>query len=158
MPLEQQLSDLLKDAMRAKDEKTLDVVRMLKTKIMERRTAPGFKGTVDDALVGDVIAAYRKQLQKALVEFESAGDRAAEQRDKLRFEIEFCERFLPKGLSGDELVAVVRAAIAASGVTDPKMAGKVVGEVMKTHKGKVDAGEVKKIAESELTKAKGGQP
>ncbi len=32
------------------------------------------------------------------------------------------------------------------------MAGRVVGEVMKAHTGKVDAGEVKKVAEEELGK------
>jgi len=156
MPLEQQLADLLKDAMRAKDTATLDVVRMIKTKIMERRTAPGFKGPVDDAMVTEVIAAYRKQLQKALVEFETAGDKAEDQRKQLRFEIGFCERFLPKTIGGDELVAIVRAAIAATKITDPKQAGKVVGEVMKTHKGQVEAADVKKVAETEL--AAGGSP
>ena len=45
----------------------------------------------------DVIGAYRKQLQKALAEYEKLGERGAEQAAELRFEIEFCERFLPKG-------------------------------------------------------------
>jgi len=66
MPLEQQLNDTLKQAIKDKDRKTADVVRMLKTKLMERRTAKGFTGEVDDALVLDVIGAYRKQLQKAI--------------------------------------------------------------------------------------------
>ena len=65
MPLEQQLNDTLKQAMKDKDQPTSDVVRMIKTKIMERRTAKGFTGEVDDALITDVIAAYKKTLQKA---------------------------------------------------------------------------------------------
>ena len=72
MGLEQQLNDTLKQAMMQKDQKTADVVRMIKTRIMERRTAKGFSGAVDDALVLDVISAYRKQLLKAVEEFESA--------------------------------------------------------------------------------------
>src|SRR6478672_4967950 len=98
MGLEQRLNDTLKTAMKDKDSRTLDVVRMIKTKIMERRTAKGFTGEVDDALVTEVIAAYRKQLQKALEEFEKAGDRGAEQAAQLRFEIGFCEGYLPKGM------------------------------------------------------------
>ncbi len=104
MGLEQQLNDTLKQAIKNQDLRTADVVRMLKTKLMERRTAKGFSGQVDDALVLDVISAYRKQLLKALAEFEKAGDRAASQVTQIRFETEFCERYLPKGLDEATLV------------------------------------------------------
>ena len=90
MGLEQQLSETLTRAIKERDTRSADVVRMLKTRLMERRTAKGFTGEVDDALVLDVIGAYRKQLQKALVEFEKAGERGAAQAAQLRFEIEFC--------------------------------------------------------------------
>src|SRR5258706_14446150 len=94
MSIEAQLTDLLKQAMKDKDQPTLDVVRMIKTKIMERRTVKGFAGTVDGALVLDVISAYRKQLAKAVEEFEKAGEKGLEQAAQLRSEIAFCERFL----------------------------------------------------------------
>src|SRR5579864_3020682 len=113
MPLEQELNDLLKQAMKDKDTRTLNAVRMLKTKVMERRTAKGFTGTVDDALVADVISAYRKSMQKALSEFEGAGRGTGERADELRFEITFCERFLPKGLDEAALRALVKERIAA---------------------------------------------
>src|SRR5438128_8653518 len=98
MSIEQQLTDALTQAIRAKDARTADVVRMLKTRLQERRTAKGFSGEVDDALVLDVIGAYRKQLQKAIGEFEKAGERGAAHVAQLRYEIGFCERYLPKGL------------------------------------------------------------
>jgi uncharacterized protein YqeY len=150
MGLEQQLNDQLKTAMMQKDSRTADVVRMIKTKIMERRTAKGFSGQVDDALVQDVIGAYRKQLQKALEEFEKLGDKGAEQADQLRFEIGFCEKFLPKGLDPAALEALVKERIASLGVSDAKQIGRLVGDIMKTHKGQVEAGDVKKIAETLL--------
>src|SRR4029450_7356560 len=98
MPLEQQLNDTLTKAIKEKDAPTADVVRMIKSKIGERRTAKGFSGTIDDALVLDVIGAYRKQLQKALPEFEKVGERGAAHAAQIRFELEFCERYLPKGM------------------------------------------------------------
>ena len=73
MGIEQQLTDTLTRAIKDKDTQTANAVRMLKTKLQERRTAKGFSGTVDDALVLDVVGAYRKQLQKALAEYEKAG-------------------------------------------------------------------------------------
>jgi len=150
MPLEQQLNDTLKQAMKDKDQATSDVVRMIKTKIMERRTAKGFTGQVDDALITDVIAAYRKQLQKAVEEFEKVGDKGKEQADQLRFEIQFCERFLPKQLDAAALHALVKERMTALGVTDVKQVGKLLGDIMKTHKGLVEANDIKRVADEIL--------
>ena len=150
MALEQQLNDTLKRAIKDKDRKTADVVRMLKTKLMERRTAKGFAGEVDDALVLDVIGAYRKQLQKAIGEFEKAGARGQDQIAQLRSEIAFCERYLPRGLDDAALRALVRERLDALHISDAKQVGRLVGDIMKTHKGQVEAGDVKRVAESLL--------
>ena len=151
MSLEQQLAETLTRAIREKDQRTADVVRMLKTKVTERRTAKGFAGAVDDAVVLDVIGAYRKQLQKAVAEYEKVGgERAAAQIAHLRFEIEFCERYLPKGIDEGALRALVKERIGALGISDSKQAGRLVGDVMKTHKGQVDAADVKRVAEELL--------
>jgi hypothetical protein len=123
---------------------------MLKTKIQERRTAKGFSGEVDDALVLDVIGAYRKLLQKALAEYEKVGERGAAQAAQLRFEIEFCERYLPRTMDEGAARALVRERIAALGISDPKQAGRLVGDIMKTHKGQVEAADLKRIAEELL--------
>ena len=48
--LEAQLREQLTAALKAKDLKTANLIRMINTKIMERRTAKDFSGTVDDAL------------------------------------------------------------------------------------------------------------
>jgi hypothetical protein len=150
MAIEQDLDARLKQALRDKDQATLDVVRMIKSKVQERRTAKGFSGQVDDALLLEVIGAYRKQLQKAAEEFEKIGERGREQLDKLRFEIGFLEGYLPATMGDDELRALVRERIAALGVSDPKQVGKLVGDVMKTHRGKVEAADVKRVAEEML--------
>jgi uncharacterized protein len=152
MSIEQQLNDTLKQAMKDKDQPTLDVVRMVKTKIMERRTAKGFSGEVNDALILDVIGAYRKQLQKAVEEFEKAGDKGVEQVKQLRFEVGFCERFLPKGLDEGALRALVAERIGALGINDAKQVGKLLGDIMKTHKGQVEANDIKRVAEELLKK------
>ncbi len=151
MALEETLNDTLTRAIRARDTQTAGVVRMIKARIGERRTAKGFSGTVDDALVLDVIASYRKQLQKAIGEFEKAGERGAEHIARLRSEIEVCERFLPRRLDEAAVRALVQSRIEALGVKDAKQVGRLVGDVMKTHKGEVDAGDVKRIAEDLLT-------
>jgi hypothetical protein len=150
MALEQELNATLTRAIKAHDARTADVVRMLKTKIAERRTAKGFSGEIDDAAVRDVIAAYRKQLQKAVAEYEKAGERGAAQVAQLKFEIEFCERFLPKGLDEAAVRALVKDRAAALGITDARHVGRLVGDIMRTHRGQVDAADVKRIAEELL--------
>jgi uncharacterized protein YqeY len=150
MGLEQTLDDTLKQAIKDRDTRSADVVRMIKSRLAERRTAKGFSGTVDDPLVLDVIGAYRKQLQKALVEFEKVGERGAAQAAQLRFEIAFCERFLPRGLDADAVRALVRERLGVLGISDPKQVGRVVGDVMKSHKGQVEAADVKRVAEEIL--------
>jgi len=152
MSVEEDLRKQLTQAMKAKDLRTANVLRMVSTKVMERRTAKGFHGVVDDALYLDVIAAYRKSLIKAREEFVAAGVKGQEQAEQLQWEIGLLESFLPRGLSAAEVRAAVRATIEATGASDPKMAGRIVGEVMKSHKGRVEAAEVKKIAEEELAR------
>ncbi|MCI0547007.1 MAG: GatB/YqeY domain-containing protein [Candidatus Rokubacteria bacterium] len=150
MSLEQELNDTLARAIKGRDSRTADVVRMLKTRLQERRTAKGFSGVVDDALVLDVIGAYRKQLQKAIAEYDRIGERGAAQAGQLRFELEFCERYLPHGLDEAALRALVAERLHALGVTDPKQVGRLVGDVMKTHRGHVEAADVKRVAEELL--------
>jgi uncharacterized protein YqeY len=148
--VEARIGELLKDAMRAKDARTADCIRMIKTKHMERRTAAGFKGPLDDSLWLDVIASYQKQLRKTREEYVAVGERGADALPQIDFEIAFCARFLPRAASDDETRAIVRETVARLGASDPKNAGRVMGEIMKAHKGKLDPSAVKRIVEEEL--------
>jgi uncharacterized protein YqeY len=151
MSIESQIADLLKEAMRSKDSPTLDCIRMIKTKHMERRTAAGFKGPLDDGLWLDVIGAYSKQLKKAREEYAALGERGAGQIAQIDFEVAFCARFLPKAASDDEVRAAVKEVVGRLAVKDPKQAGKVMGEIMKAHKGSFEPATVKRIVEEELS-------
>ena len=151
MGIEQELSDTLTRAIKDKDAPTANVVRMLKTKLQERRTAKGFSGQIDDAAVLDVISAYRKSLQKALPEYDKVGERGRAQAEQLRFEIDVLARWLPKGLDEATLRALVRERLGALGITDAKQIGRLLGDLMKTHKGQIEAADVKRIAEELLS-------
>src|SRR3954462_9844047 len=105
--LEAQLREQLTSALKAKDLKTANLIRMINTKVMERRTAKGFTGTVDDALILDVIATYKKQMEKAKQEYAAAGDRAKDQIAEIDFEVEWCKKWLPQAIDEAELRAAV---------------------------------------------------
>jgi len=146
MSIEQQLTERLKAAMRAKNTRELEVLRMVKTVAQTAKTAPGFDGNADDAFWLDVIGKYVKQQQRAVAEFEKAGEAGREHVERLSYEIEYFSEFLPKKMNDDELRAVVTAAVAETGAVGAKMVGKVMGFVMKQHKDSVDADSVKRIA------------
>ena len=152
MSIEGQIGDLLKEAMRTRDQRTKDVIAMIKTKHMERRTAAGFKAPLDDALWIDVIGAYQKQLRKTREVYAGLGERGAEMLGQLDFEIAFCGRFLPQLAGEAEVRTAVKETLARLGPTDPKQAGRVMGEVMKANKGKFDPAMVKKLVEEELSR------
>jgi len=148
--LEGQLREQLTAAMKAKDSKTANLIRMINTKIMERRTAKGFTGTVDDALILDVIATYKKSMEKARTDYVNAGDRGKEQLAELDFEIEWCSKLLPAQLGEAELREAVAKAVAELPQKDPKQAGRVVGAIKKQFGDRADAQLAKKIADELL--------
>ncbi len=150
MSIEEDLKSQLKDAMRAKDRKTSNVIRMLNTKVMEKRTSKGFSGEVDDKVFLTVIGAYKKSLDKAMKQFEDAGEKGKENLEELRFESGFCAAFLPTMMGEEEARGIVKGVLANLGITDPKMGGRAVGAVMKEHKGKVEASTVKKLVDELL--------
>lgn len=150
--LEGQLREQLTAAIKAKDLRTANLIRMINTKIMERRTAKGFTGTVDDALILDVISAYKKQMEKAKSEFAAAGDRAKDQIAEIEFEIAWCQKWLPQAASEEELRGAVEKAVAELPQKDPKMAGRVIGAIKKQFGDRADAQLVKKLADEILAK------
>jgi len=150
--LEGQLREQLTAAIKAKDLRTANLIRMINTKVMERRTAKGFSGTVDDALILDVIGTYKKSMEKAKQEYAAAGDRAKDQIAEIEFEVDWCSKWLPQAASEAELRAAVEKAVAELPQKDPKMAGRVIGAVKKQLGDRADAQLVKKLADEILAK------
>jgi hypothetical protein len=150
--LEAQLREQLTTALKAKDLRTANLIRMINTKIMERRTAKDFSGTVDDPLVLDVISTYKKAMEKARADYVNAGDRGKDQLAEIDFEVAWCSKFLPQGLSEAELREAVAKAVAELPAKDPKMAGRVVGTIKKQYGDRADALLAKKLIEEALAK------
>ena len=148
--LETTLREQLTASIKAKDLKTANLIRMINTKIMERRTAKDFTGQVDDALVLDVIRAYKKQMEKARVDYENVGERGKEMIADIDFEIAWCNKLLPQSMSEAELRAAVAKAVSELPAKDPKMAGRVIGAIKKQFGDQADGALVKKLADELL--------
>lgn len=148
-PIKEQIEAKLRDARIARDERAKNVIGMLKSKVLNEIKS-GSGAVENDELWLATITSYAKQVRKAIPEYEKAGERGLEMIDEARFELAFCEQFLPRKLGAAETEAIVRELAAANAIKNPKMIGKLVGLVMKSHKDDVDGDLLRQIAQRVL--------
>jgi uncharacterized protein YqeY len=133
-----QIEALLRKARVERDEPTRNVIGMIKNKVLVALKS------------GSGVQAYAKEVQKAIRAYEEVGEQGATLLAEARFELAFCEQFLPKRLDEAATAALLRALATEHSITDPKQAGKLVGLLMKTHREVVDPAIAKKAAEAIL--------
>jgi len=147
--IKEQIEAKLKEARIARDERARNVIGMLKSKVLvEIKSGSG--ATETDELWLSTIKSYSKQVRKAIPEYEKAGERGLDLLDEAKFEIEFCEQFLPKKLDEVATLAIVREVAALHGITGPKMIGKLLGLVLKDHKDDLDGDLLRQVAQRVL--------
>ncbi|AOF49083.1 GatB/YqeY domain-containing protein [Tetragenococcus halophilus] len=146
MTLLTKLNDDMKAAMKGKDKKSLQVIRMLKASLQNEKINLGRDLTDEEELA--IISREMKQRRDSLAEFEKVGrDDLAE---KTKSEIAIVERYLPAQLTEDEIFQIVSQAIEQTGASSPKEFGKVMGVVMPKVKGKADGNQVNAIVKELL--------
>lgn len=125
MTIAEQINEGIKDAMKARDQIRLEVLRMLKSKIL----AVDARGGLSDSEVIKLIKTYYGNLQEAL---DQAGiAKRPEMVEKLKQEMVIVETFLPKAPSREETKQLVIQAIADSGAKTKKDLGLVMKSLMK---------------------------
>ena len=145
MPLQDRIDADLKDAMRAKAAGKLSVLRGLKS-ALKYAAIEKADAALDDSAAVQVIRKQVKQRQDSIESFEKGGrpELAAKEKE----ELEILNAYLPKGLSPEELSALVREAIAEVGATSKAQMGAVMkalqAKVAGRAGGKTLSGEVQK--------------
>ena len=132
-------SERLKQAMRAKDTRTLSTVRLILAGLKERDVAARGSGNqegIPDPEILRLLQCMVKQRREA-IELYRKGNRPelAQQEEE---EIAVIESFLPKQMSEDEIAAAAKAAIAEAGAAGIKDMGKVMGVLRERHAGIMD--------------------
>ncbi len=150
MAIKDEMAAELKDALKAGDKARAAVIRQVGTEVSRAKSEPGFSGEVDDDLYVRVIGSYTKKMSKAREEYLGYGEKGASRAEALGFEIEYLSRWLPSVAGEAETRAIVEAAVAELGVDDPKMAGRVVGHIMKSATGGMDGALVNRIVREVL--------
>ena len=142
MSYQTRLQDDVKSAMRSGDAETRDTLRMLLAALKNKRIELGRDLEEKDEI--QVLQKQRKSREDSVSQYEAAG--RAELAAKERAEIAVIDRYLPQGLSEDELLEAVRAAIAETGATSKADLGKVIKAVLAAHEGRVDGRRVQGAA------------
>jgi uncharacterized protein len=142
-----QLTEAMKDAMRAKDKARLGTLRLALAEIkkveVDERIEP------DDTRVLSMLEKMIKQRRESIRQYEDA------QRNDLaaieQAEILVLQEFMPAALSEQELDAIVTRAIADAGAAGPQDMGKVIALVKPQVAGRADMGALSQKIKARLS-------
>jgi uncharacterized protein len=147
MSIHSDLTTAIGAAMKARDQTTLDALRMLKTALTNKEVEKGRE--LDDAESQQVVGSLVKQRRDSIEQFTKGGRQ--DLADKEAAEICVLERYLPPAADMGEVTAAVDAAIAETGASSPKDLGKVMKAAMARLAGKsVDGKTVNEVARAKL--------
>ena len=141
MTIQQQLDEDIKQAMRSGDAVRRDVLRFLKSAIHNEEIAR--REPLDDEAVLAVVAKQVKQRRESIDMFRQGGrdDLVAKEEGELAI----LQTYLPEQLGREDIVALVKQAIAEVGAASPSDKGKVMGRLMPQVKGKADGALVNEV-------------
>jgi uncharacterized protein YqeY len=148
--LKAKLQSDLTDAIRARDEIKSGTIRMVLTAITNEEVAGKVAKELTDAEVITVLSREAKKRREAAEAYDAAG--RADKATLEKSEGEVIAGYLPQQMSESEVVALVAAAIAATGAAGPADMGKVMGVLKPQIAGKADGGMVSGLVKAALAK------
>lgn len=141
----------LKQAMKAKEQDRLRVLRSLKSKLLEREISERQEGeaSLSDEQTIEVLMKAAKQRKESIEQFEKGGRDDLVQSEKE--ELEIINSYLPEMLSEEEVRKVAQQKINQLGAENMADMGKVMGAMMQELKGKAEGSLVSKVVKEELS-------
>ena len=146
MSLKDQITEDMKNAMRARDSERLGTIRLLLAAIKQKEVDERI--VVDDVAVVAIVDKLIKQRKDSIEAFQKA-DRK-DLADKEAAEQVVLQAYLPARMSADEVIAAVKAIVAELGASGPGDMGKVMGAVKTKLAGKADMGQVSAAVKAAL--------
>jgi uncharacterized protein YqeY len=148
MSLKQQITDDMKNAMRARETARLGTIRLLTAAIKQKEVDERIE--LDDKQVLAIIEKMIKQRKDSISQFEAGGRQDLADIEKA--EMVILSAYMPSALSEAEVHAAVAAAVAESGATTPQDMGKVMAIVKPRLAGRADMTAVSALVKAALAK------
>ena len=136
----------IKEALKARNELKLSVLRMLKSEIKYREIDKGSELSDDEVI--SVLSSSVKKRKESIEQFEKGGRDDLVSREKA--ELEVVRAYMPKQMSEDELSRIILQAIQEANATGPSDLGKVMKSVMPQVKGRADGKLINQLVASRL--------
>ena len=134
MGLKDQLNQEYVTALKKKDERTVSVVRLLKTAIKNQEIEA--MRELSEEEIQAVVRRLIKQGKDALQDFER-GQRA-DLVEQTKTEIAQLQTYVPESLGEEDLSRLVDEAIKETGAESQKDMGRLIGIIMKKSEGRAD--------------------
>lgn len=150
--LRDQLSDALKDAMRAKEKRRTSTLRLILAAIKDRDIAARGQGNtegVSDEEILEILSKMVRQRNESIETYEEAG--RLELAEQEREEIGIIQDFLPRQMREDEIEEAVNGVVAEIGAGNLKDMGRVMGALKERYAGHMDFGRASALAKQVLS-------
>jgi hypothetical protein len=148
--LRDDMNNALKEAMKAKNERTVSTLRMvnstLKNADIEARGSG--KPALGDAEVLAILQKMIKQRQESVEMYKKGARPDLVQQEEE--EIAVISAYLPKQMSDAEMAAAIEAAIKETGAAGMKDMGKVIGVLRAKYAGQMDFGKASGVVKAKL--------
>jgi uncharacterized protein len=146
MSLKQQITEDMKNAMRAKDAARLGAIRLLLAAMKQREVDERIE--LDDAAVVAIVDKLLKQRRDSFSQYQAAG--RMDLADQEAFEIQVLTAYMPQQLSTEEVAELVKQAVAETGATGPRDMGKVMAWLKPKLAGRADMNSVSGLVKGAL--------
>ncbi len=147
MTLQQQITEDMKNAMRAKDSARLLTIRMLTAALKQKEVDE--RVVLTDADVLAIVDKLVKQRRDSVAAFEKAA--RPDLVEKEQAEIGILSAYLPKALTDAEIADEIATTIAALGADGPQGMGKVMADLKLRLAGRADMTRVSGLVKAALT-------
>lgn len=146
--LAEQIQTDLTTAMKARDQLTTAVLRMVLAGIKEARVSGEGAHELSDADVQAILAREAKRRDEAAAAFADGG--RTESAEKERAERDIIARYLPAPVSEEEIAALVDEALAEGGFDSPAQMGLAMKAAMAKVDGRADGKVVSALVKARL--------
>lgn len=149
--LRESLSEDLKTAMRAREQRAVSTIRLVLAELKLRDISAREKGNttgVGEPEIVDMMQKLVRQRRDSIEAYEKGGRPDLVQQEAE--EIAIIERYLPKGLSDEETAEAIAEAIAATGAATVKDMGRIMARLKEQYAGRMDFGKVGPLVKQKL--------
>ena len=150
--LREQLTESVKDAMRAKDARRVTTLRMIQAGLKDRDIAARTKGDgapLGDAEILSMMQNMVKQRRESCAMYEKGG--RPELVEQEQAEIAIIESFMPKQMDDAGVEAAAKALIAEIGAAGIKDMGRTMAEMKTRYAGQMDFAKASGVVKALLT-------